>query len=55
MKNGANGIDVELLSASSICFPVAHCLPRFVVTLAIISADILPAYILKVAFFFRFS
>jgi hypothetical protein len=33
MKNVANGIDVKLLSTSSIYFHIAHYLPRFVIAL----------------------
>lgn len=45
MKNVANGIDVKLLSTSSIYFHIAHYLPRFAGALVTISAGILPVYI----------
>lgn len=52
MKNVADGIDVKLLSRSSIYFHIAHYLPRFFVTLATISAGILPVYIFQSGFIF---
>lgn len=45
MKNVAKGIDVKLLSASSIYFHIARYLPRFAIARGTISAGILPVYI----------